>query len=153
MFFKGLPLCMSDANENFPSSVLASSLTIRTGVEKRLMKCASCPIKEEFVFTAVYSLTVFLTMCVLSRLPGRAELEKGSGSAHISQLPVEVLLKLFRYLGPEDLCRCGQVSTTWSNVAKTGSLWKHLYPVRWARGKKSDLFLCCLLTFNIKIQS
>ncbi|XP_031431028.1 F-box/LRR-repeat protein 5 isoform X2 [Clupea harengus] len=62
------------------------------------------------------------------------ELEKGSESAHISQLPVEVLLKLFRYLGPEDLCRCGQVSTTWSNVAKTGSLWKHLYPVRWARG-------------------
>ncbi|XP_076134581.1 F-box/LRR-repeat protein 5 isoform X1 [Alosa pseudoharengus] len=62
------------------------------------------------------------------------ELEKGSGSAHISQLPVEVLLKLFRYLGPEDLCRCGQVCTTWSNVAKTGSLWRHLYPVRWARG-------------------
>ncbi|KAL2089529.1 hypothetical protein ACEWY4_014217 [Coilia grayii] len=62
------------------------------------------------------------------------ELEKGSGSTHISQLPVEVLLKVFQFLGPEDLCRCGQVCATWSNVTKTGSLWRHLYPVRWARG-------------------
>ncbi|KAJ8377129.1 hypothetical protein SKAU_G00077090 [Synaphobranchus kaupii] len=50
-------------------------------------------------------------------------------------LPPEVLLKVFRYLGPEDLCRSGQVCTSWSHLAKTGSLWKHLYPVRWARGQ------------------
>ncbi|XP_063057859.1 F-box/LRR-repeat protein 5 isoform X2 [Engraulis encrasicolus] len=62
------------------------------------------------------------------------ELERGSASAHISQLPVEVLLKIFQFLGPEDLCRCGQVSATWASVTKTGSLWRHLYPVRWARG-------------------
>ncbi|XP_030642711.1 F-box/LRR-repeat protein 5 [Chanos chanos] len=62
------------------------------------------------------------------------ELEKGSGSKHISQLPTEVLLRMFRYLGPEDLCRCGQVCSTWAELAKTGSLWRHLYPVRWARG-------------------
>ncbi|XP_064190268.1 F-box/LRR-repeat protein 5 [Anguilla rostrata] len=50
-------------------------------------------------------------------------------------LPPEVLLKVFRYLSPEDLCHCGQVCTSWSHLAKTGSLWKHLYPVRWARGQ------------------
>uniref|UniRef100_A0AAY4CFL2 F-box/LRR-repeat protein 5 n=1 Tax=Denticeps clupeoides TaxID=299321 RepID=A0AAY4CFL2_9TELE len=62
------------------------------------------------------------------------ELEKGSGSAHISELPMEILIRLFRYLGPEDLCRCGQVCTAWWGLVKTGSLWRHLYPVRWARG-------------------
>nr|XP_023679559.1 F-box/LRR-repeat protein 5 isoform X1 [Paramormyrops kingsleyae] len=53
---------------------------------------------------------------------------------HISQLPPEVLLKLFQYLTPEDLGRCSQVCTSWSRLTKMGSLWKHLYPVRWARG-------------------
>ncbi|XP_014024730.1 F-box/LRR-repeat protein 5-like isoform X1 [Salmo salar] len=62
------------------------------------------------------------------------ELEKELCSTHISQLPTEILLHLFRYLGPEDLCHCGQVSSAWSDLAKTGSLWRHLYPVRWARG-------------------
>ncbi|XP_038858562.1 F-box/LRR-repeat protein 5 isoform X2 [Salvelinus namaycush] len=62
------------------------------------------------------------------------ELEKELCSTHISQLPTEILLHLFRYLGPEDLCHCGQVCSAWSDLAKTGSLWRHLYPVRWARG-------------------
>ncbi|XP_071342920.1 F-box/LRR-repeat protein 5 isoform X2 [Trachinotus anak] len=63
------------------------------------------------------------------------ELEKKrDSSAHISQLPTEIMLRLFHYLGPEDLCRCSQVCSSWSEVAKTGSLWRHLYPVRWARG-------------------
>lgn len=46
------------------------------------------------------------------------------------------MLRLFRYLGPEDLCRCSQVCSSWSELAKTGSLWRHLFPVRWARGKR-----------------
>uniref|UniRef100_A0A8C6U007 F-box/LRR-repeat protein 5 n=1 Tax=Neogobius melanostomus TaxID=47308 RepID=A0A8C6U007_9GOBI len=53
---------------------------------------------------------------------------------HISQLPTEIMLRLFHYLGPEDLCHCSQVCTSWSELAKTGSLWKHFYPVRWAQG-------------------
>uniref|UniRef100_A0A672I3M8 F-box/LRR-repeat protein 5 n=1 Tax=Salarias fasciatus TaxID=181472 RepID=A0A672I3M8_SALFA len=57
-----------------------------------------------------------------------------NSSAHIFQLPTEIMLRLFRYLGPEDLCRCSQVCSSWSELAKTGSLWRHLYPVRWARG-------------------
>ncbi|XP_056132144.1 F-box/LRR-repeat protein 5 [Lampris incognitus] len=60
--------------------------------------------------------------------------QKGFPLTHISWLPTELMLRLFQYLGPEDLCRCSQVCTTWSELAKTGTLWKHLYPVRWARG-------------------
>ncbi|KAM9832133.1 LOW QUALITY PROTEIN: F-box/LRR-repeat protein 5 [Neosynchiropus ocellatus] len=63
------------------------------------------------------------------------ELEQnGNVSCHISLLPTEILLKVFHYLSPEDLCRCNQVCSTWSQLVKTGSLWRHLYPVRWARG-------------------
>lgn len=45
------------------------------------------------------------------------------------------MVTIFSYLNPQELCQCSQVSTEWSQLAKTGSLWKHLYPVRWARGK------------------
>ncbi|MED6288308.1 F-box/LRR-repeat protein 5 [Characodon lateralis] len=62
------------------------------------------------------------------------DLEQSRNSTHISQLPAEIMLRLFRYLGPVDLCHCSQVCSTWSELVKTGSLWKHLYPVRWARG-------------------
>ncbi|KAM9761682.1 F-box/LRR-repeat protein 5 [Menidia menidia] len=63
------------------------------------------------------------------------ELEKNrNSSTYISQLPAEIMLRLFRYLGPSDLCRCSQVCSAWAELAKTGSLWRHLYPVRWARG-------------------
>uniref|UniRef100_UPI0037E78329 F-box/LRR-repeat protein 5 n=1 Tax=Semicossyphus pulcher TaxID=241346 RepID=UPI0037E78329 len=63
------------------------------------------------------------------------ELEKNCNpSTHISQLPAEIMLRLFHYLGPVDLCRCSQVCSSWLELAKTGSLWRHLYPVRWARG-------------------
>ncbi|KAK7919321.1 hypothetical protein WMY93_010605 [Mugilogobius chulae] len=58
----------------------------------------------------------------------------GNARPHITQLPTEIMLRLFRYLGPEDLCRCSQVCSSWSELAKTGSLWRHLYPVHWARG-------------------
>ncbi|XP_059384528.1 F-box/LRR-repeat protein 5-like [Carassius carassius] len=66
----------------------------------------------------------------------KSEDERGGGraSASVSVLPQELLLRIFRLLGPEDLCRCAQVCSVWAQVAKTGSLWRHLYPVRWARG-------------------
>ncbi|KAK6493821.1 F-box/LRR-repeat protein 5-like [Huso huso] len=60
--------------------------------------------------------------------------EKDTGSVHVSHLPPEVILKVFRYLSPVELCRCSQVCTDWSELTKTGSLWKHLHPVHWARG-------------------
>ncbi|XP_051929821.1 F-box/LRR-repeat protein 5 [Hippocampus zosterae] len=58
----------------------------------------------------------------------------GACSMHVSQLPAEVILRILAYLDPRDLCRCSQVCASWSELAKTGSLWRHLYPVRWARG-------------------
>ncbi|XP_061833482.1 F-box/LRR-repeat protein 5 isoform X1 [Nerophis lumbriciformis] len=59
---------------------------------------------------------------------------KEKSSVNISQLPAEVLLRIFQSLSPQDLCRCSQVCLSWSELAKTGSLWRHMYPVRWARG-------------------
>ncbi|KAE8629190.1 hypothetical protein XENTR_v10000390 [Xenopus tropicalis] len=55
-------------------------------------------------------------------------------SASICNLPPEVMLNIFSYLNPQDLCRCSQVNTKWAQLARTGSLWRHLYPVLWARG-------------------
>ncbi|XP_027313162.2 F-box/LRR-repeat protein 5 isoform X2 [Anas platyrhynchos] len=55
-------------------------------------------------------------------------------TTNITNLPPEVMVTIFSYLNPQELCQCSQVSTEWSQLAKTGSLWKHLYPVRWARG-------------------
>ncbi|KAJ3599817.1 hypothetical protein NHX12_033771 [Muraenolepis orangiensis] len=59
---------------------------------------------------------------------------RGGDSAHISLLPTETLLRLLGYLGPADLCRCSQVCSRWAQLARTGSLWRHLYPVHWATG-------------------
>ncbi|KAM6963079.1 F-box/LRR-repeat protein 5 [Aplochiton taeniatus] len=60
--------------------------------------------------------------------------QRDVSSTHVSHLPTEVLLRLFSYLGPEDLCHCSQVCSTWGQLTKTGSLWRNVYPVRWARG-------------------
>ncbi|CAL8252077.1 unnamed protein product [Merluccius merluccius] len=60
--------------------------------------------------------------------------QRGWDPTHISQLPTETLLRLLGYLGPADLCRCSQVCSRWAQLAWTGSLWRHLYPVRWATG-------------------
>ncbi|XP_037685353.1 F-box/LRR-repeat protein 5 isoform X1 [Choloepus didactylus] len=62
------------------------------------------------------------------------ETEVSEQSTSITHLPPEVMLSIFSYLNPQELCRCSQVSSKWSQLAKTGSLWKHLYPVHWARG-------------------
>ncbi|XP_008944936.1 PREDICTED: F-box/LRR-repeat protein 5, partial [Merops nubicus] len=62
------------------------------------------------------------------------ETEVTGHTTNIVNLPPEVMLTIFSYLNPQELCQCSQVSTEWSQLAKTGSLWKHLYPVRWARG-------------------
>ena len=61
--------------------------------------------------------------------------------AHISQLPAETLLRLLGYLGPADLCRCSQVCSRWAALTRTGSLWRHLYPVRWATGRTASDWL------------
>ncbi|NXB90115.1 FBXL5 protein, partial [Vidua chalybeata] len=62
-----------------------------------------------------------------------SETEVTGHTTNITNLPPEVMVTIFSYLNPQELCQCSQVSTEWSQLAKTGSLWKHLYPVRWAR--------------------
>ena len=49
-------------------------------------------------------------------------------------LPYEILLKIFKYLQPKELCRCAQVSKFWSVVAMDTSLWFVLHPSKWGRG-------------------
>ena len=50
-------------------------------------------------------------------------------------LPSEILLKIFKYLQPRELCRCAQVSRMWSSVAMDPELWAVLHPSRWGRGE------------------
>ncbi|XP_069785386.1 F-box/LRR-repeat protein 5 isoform X2 [Narcine bancroftii] len=56
-----------------------------------------------------------------------------ANNTHVSQLPPEVLVKILGYLNPRDLCRSSQVNRHWAQVARSGALWRHLYPVSWAR--------------------
>uniref|UniRef100_UPI00358EA402 F-box/LRR-repeat protein 5 n=1 Tax=Myxine glutinosa TaxID=7769 RepID=UPI00358EA402 len=71
--------------------------------------------------------------------PGKLELdgkgeEKEARSSPVLDLPTDVMLHVFGFLGVRDLCRCAQVCLTWAQLAMDGSLWKHLYPVRWSQG-------------------
>eukprot|EP00794_Sanderia_malayensis_P006214 gene6214-6930_t len=49
-------------------------------------------------------------------------------------LPSEILLKIFNYLQPREICRCAQVNKLWSSVAMDPELWSILHPSRWGRG-------------------
>ena len=55
-------------------------------------------------------------------------------SPPILHVPPEVLLQIFKYLSPQDLCRCAQVNPVFSKAAFDGSLWHHLHPVKWFSG-------------------
>ncbi|XP_033647500.1 F-box/LRR-repeat protein 5-like isoform X2 [Asterias rubens] len=61
-------------------------------------------------------------------------------TCRVSGLPSETLLQIFSYLNPKDLSHCAQVSSHWNEMALDGSLWKNLYPVRWAQGDWSFYF-------------
>ncbi|KXJ10444.1 F-box/LRR-repeat protein 5 [Exaiptasia diaphana] len=45
--------------------------------------------------------------------------------------PPEIILKIFSYLNPKDLCRAAQVCRKWSFLARDGQLWQELFPARW----------------------
>ncbi|XP_071961102.1 F-box/LRR-repeat protein 5-like [Antedon mediterranea] len=49
-------------------------------------------------------------------------------------VPDEVMLQVFSYLNPKELCRCAQVCSTWSYLARDCSLWKHINPMNWVKG-------------------
>ncbi|XP_046841349.1 F-box/LRR-repeat protein 5-like isoform X2 [Xenia sp. Carnegie-2017] len=46
-------------------------------------------------------------------------------------LPNELLMKIFTYLSPLDLCHCAQVCRHWFKASCDGMLWQELYPLRW----------------------
>ena len=50
-------------------------------------------------------------------------------------LPTEVMMKIFLYLNPKELCRSAQVSKRWNALAMDGSNWKVIRPVQWFRGQ------------------
>ena len=50
-------------------------------------------------------------------------------------LPTEVMMKIFLYLNPRELCRSAQVSKRWNALAMDGSNWKVIRPVQWFRGR------------------
>lgn len=58
-----------------------------------------------------------------------------SSFSHTPPLPTDVLIEVFKYLSPPDLCRCAQVCSSWNNAVFTPTLWPALYPVQWARGR------------------
>ncbi|XP_002740142.1 F-box/LRR-repeat protein 5-like [Saccoglossus kowalevskii] len=52
----------------------------------------------------------------------------------LHKIPPEIILKIFGFLGPKDLCRCAMVCHSWSKLALSGKLWQCLHPVRWIKG-------------------
>ncbi|KAK2165310.1 hypothetical protein LSH36_52g07052 [Paralvinella palmiformis] len=62
------------------------------------------------------------------------EIEKPVSKMTISDLPPELLIKIFRYLPPNNLCQCIQVSHLWYKLATDRSLWRDVLPSQWARG-------------------
>ncbi|XP_065067234.1 F-box/LRR-repeat protein 5-like [Rhopilema esculentum] len=65
----------------------------------------------------------------------RGQVQEESSLAAEAVLPSEILLKIFKYLQPRELCRCAQVSKMWSFVAMDPELWTVLHPSRWGRGE------------------
>ncbi|XP_788308.2 F-box/LRR-repeat protein 5 [Strongylocentrotus purpuratus] len=60
--------------------------------------------------------------------------EEDNTLSKIQGLPAELLLHIFSHLNPLDLSQCSMVCTRWAGLARDPSVWKHLYPSRWAKG-------------------
>ncbi|XP_077868987.1 F-box only protein 15-like [Saccoglossus kowalevskii] len=55
---------------------------------------------------------------------------------NIESLPSEIILKIFTYLGPNDLLICASVCKQWLKLANDNSLWRKLYEAYIVTGKK-----------------
>lgn len=53
---------------------------------------------------------------------------------NIIDIPVDVILEIFKYLTAEELCMCAQVCNSWNAAAYHPSLWKKLYVPQWSKG-------------------
>ena len=90
---------------------------------KLFSNCTTCHQK-------VNNCCKYSEIIILSVLESVAEVVTPS----ILHVPPEVLLQIFKYLSPQDLCRCAQVNTVFSKAAFDSSLWHHLHPVKWFTG-------------------
>ncbi|ELT98513.1 hypothetical protein CAPTEDRAFT_207606 [Capitella teleta] len=61
--------------------------------------------------------------------------EEVKPDASFCNLPPEISLKIFGYLGPQDLCRAAQVSREWNSFCLEPCLWSRILPVQWAHGQ------------------
>lgn len=66
---------------------------------------------------------------------GEDEEEEDNTLSKIQGLPAELLLHIFSHLNPLDLSQCSMVCTRWAGLARDPSIWKHLYPSQWTKGK------------------
>ena len=57
----------------------------------------------------------------------------------IDNLPPEVLLHVFGYLDPYDLCQAAQTCKGWSRLSLEPQLWTHILPIQWAQGGWSHI--------------
>jgi F-box/leucine-rich repeat protein 5 len=62
------------------------------------------------------------------------EVKESIPATSVTDLPPEITIKIFSFLGPKDLCRSAQVCKDWSKLAVDSSLWHHIHPRRWAKG-------------------
>ena len=63
-----------------------------------------------------------------------ANVQKQTLKKTINDLPNEILIVIFSYLGPRSMVACGGVNARWRNIAYFSVFWKALYPTQWARG-------------------
>ena len=59
----------------------------------------------------------------------------GPGQKSISDLPSEILVKVFGFFtDPRDLLRAARVGQRWNKMAFTPELWKTVCPIQWSKG-------------------
>lgn len=57
------------------------------------------------------------------------------GQKSISDLPEEILVRLFEYINdPRELLRAARVNKRWNQVVFTPRLWRTICPIQWAKG-------------------
>ena len=79
------------------------------------------------------------------------KIQKQTLAKTISDLPNEILIIIFSYLGPRSMVACGGVNARWRNIAYFSVFWKALYPTQWARGTYVDL--TCTLHIHLSHDS
>lgn len=76
----------------------------------------------------------------------RYNIAGGDPLSLISLLPVELLVCIFRFLAPYDLCKAMLVSKLWRDVSSSDTVWSHIYKNMWGEVDDHTCEVCCDLT-------